>query len=240
MKTTIQKVSLLLLLLVTFSNLIYSQNEIEPVTYTILSENDDFIVYMGTWQPGAIETWHPHSAHSAYALTDVEMKIEEEGKEPYIIKIKKGEAIVSPSVIHQSSNPTKIAFSLLYTEEKEKEDVKIEAPVYATHVLVVNYELIDISLKDFSKMGPAIVSNWAPGKIDGLIGKTWVGNVDRPVFGGVYYFTNKEAVDKYLASEFWKGVKSNPNLVNFKEDVYEIAPFSNVSNGIPRMPLTNR
>jgi hypothetical protein len=89
-------------------------------------------------------------------------------------------------------------------------------------------------------MGPAIVSNWAPGKIDGLIGKTWVGNVDRPVFGGVYYFTNKEAVDKYLASEFWKGVKSNPNLVNFEEDVYEIAPFSKVSNGIPRMSSTIR
>ena len=114
--------------------------------------------------------------------------------------------------------------------------IKSFSQTAATHVLVVNYELKGISIEDFSKMGPAVVSNWAPGKIDGLIGKTWIGNVDRPVFGGVYYFTSKEAVDKYLASEFWKGVKSNPNLVNFKEDVYAIAPFSDVSNGIPSMP----
>ena len=56
----------------------------------------------------------------------------------------------------------------------------------------------------------------------------------------IHFTSFKEAVDKYLASEFWKGVKSNPNLVNFEEDVYEIAPFSKVSNGIPRMPSTNR
>ena len=63
-------------------------------------------------------------------------------------------------------------------------------------------------------------------------------DVDRPVFWGVYYFTSKEAAVKYLASAFWKGVKSNPNLVNFKEDVYGIAPFSTVSNGIPIMPAS--
>ncbi|MEE3035230.1 MAG: YdhR family protein [Bacteroidota bacterium] len=100
-------------------------------------------------------------------------------------------------------------------------------------VLVVNYELNEMTLEDHAKLGSDVVVNFAPGKIDGLIGKTFIGNVDRGVFGGVYYFTSSASLDTYLESELWKGIVAHPNLVNFTTDTYGVAPLSVISNGVP-------
>ena len=99
-------------------------------------------------------------------------------------------------------------------------------------VLLVNYELQDMSLEDHAKLGSDVSPNFKPENVDGLIGKTFIGNVDAGVFGGVYYFKSKESVDTYLDSELWKGVVAHPNLVNFTTEVYGVAPIT-VSNGIP-------
>ena len=100
-------------------------------------------------------------------------------------------------------------------------------------VLVVNYELSEMTLEDHAKLGSDVVENFAPGKIDGLIGKTFIGNVDKGVFGGVYYFTSSASLGTYLESELWKGIVAHPNLVNFKTDAYGVAPLSVISNGVP-------
>ena len=105
----------------------------------------------------------------------------------------------------------------------------VDAP--QMQVLVVNYELSDMSLEDHAQLGSDVVGNFAPGKINGLIGKTFIGNIKRGVFGGVYYFTDQASVDDYLASDLWKGIVAHPNLVNFKNESYSIAAISNVSNG---------
>ena len=99
-------------------------------------------------------------------------------------------------------------------------------------VLLVNYELQDMSLEDHAKLGSDVSPNFKPENVDGLIGKTFIGNVDAGVFGGVYYFKSKESVDTYLDSELWKGVVAHPNLVNFTTEVYGVAPISEVSNGL--------
>jgi hypothetical protein len=115
------------------------------------------------------------------------------------------------------------------TEKQKTEDTHSHEGMM---VLVVNYELEDISLEDHAKLGSEVAPNFKPGNIDGLIGKTFIGNVDAGVFGGVYYFKSKESVDTYLDSELWKGIVANPNLVNFTREVYGVAPIA-VSNGIP-------
>ena len=120
------------------------------------------------------------------------------------------------------------------TKEKSQESAK------ESSILVVNYELSEMTLEDHAKLGSDVVGNFAPGKIDGLIGKTFIGNVDKGVFGGVYYFTSPSSLDAYLESELWKGIVAHPNLVNFKTDTYGIAPISDVSNGIASMrKMTN-
>ena len=124
-----------------------------------------------------------------------------------------------------------VAFLLLacgQTDQKKSEDKSSSEEM----VLVVNYELQDMSLEDHAKLGSDVAPNFKPENIDGLVGKTFIGNVDAGVFGGVYYFTSPESVDAYLDSELWKGVVAHPNLVNFTTDVYGVAPISEISNGL--------
>jgi len=105
----------------------------------------------------------------------------------------------------------------------------------AHQLFIVNYGLSEMSLAEHAQLGVDVVGNFAPGKIKGLIGKTFIGNLEKKVFGGVYYFTDKASVEAYLASDLWKGIVSHPNLVNFKNERYTIAPISSISNGLPSL-----
>ena len=120
-------------------------------------------------------------------------------------------------------------FSCNQTENQKTEETHSHDGMM---VLVVNYELEEMNLEDHAKLGSDVAPNFKPENIDGLIGKTFIGDVDAGVFGGVYYFSSPESVDSYLDSELWKGVVAHPNLVNFTTDVYGVAPLT-VSNGIP-------
>ena len=123
------------------------------------------------------------------------------------------------------------------TKKVEEAPVKkVEEPAVIkenTALLIVNYELKDMTLEAHSELGSEVVSNFSPGKIDGLIGKTFIGNVDNGIFGGVYYFKSQEELNNYLNSELWKGIVTHPNLVNFKKDTYQVASISLISNGVP-------
>ncbi len=105
----------------------------------------------------------------------------------------------------------------------------------AKHLLVVNYELQEMSLIEHAQLGSDVVANFAPGKIKGLVGKTFIGNIEKGVFGGIYYFTDQDSLEAYLNSELWKGIVAHPNLVSFKTEIYMIAPISTISNGIPML-----
>jgi hypothetical protein len=129
-----------------------------------------------------------------------------------------------------------LTFSCNNTTEKPKE-TKVEKVDEQTVIkennvlLVVNYELQDMTLEEHSELGSDVVSNFSSGKINGLIGKTFIGNVDNGIFGGIYYFENKKDLDNYLNSELWKSIATHPNLINFKTDAYGIASISDLSNG---------
>jgi len=127
--------------------------------------------------------------------------------------------------ISEFSNGNASARKVAKTEE-EVEDVSI---------LVVNYELNEMTLEEHAKLGSDVVGNFAPGKVSGLIGKTFIGNVDKGVFGGVYYFNSSSSLDQYLESELWKDIVAHPNLVNFKTDIYGVANISIASNGVPSL-----
>jgi hypothetical protein len=77
------------------------------------------------------------------------------------------------------------------------------------------------------------VGNVAAGKIRELIRKMFIKNLEKRVFGGVYYFTDQANIKAYLASDLWKGIVSLPNLENYKNERYTIAPISSISIGLP-------
>ena len=100
-------------------------------------------------------------------------------------------------------------------------------------VLIVRYNLNEMTVEEHAELGKNVAPNFTPEKIDGLIGKSFVGNVEKGVYGGVYHFKTENSADNYINSEFWLGIEAHPNLVNFTKDIFEVAPISSQSNGIP-------
>jgi len=91
--------------------------------------------------------------------------------------------------------------------------------------------LDNMSLEEHAELGSAVAPNFVSENVSGLLGKSFIGDLKRGVFGGVYYFSSEESVDVYLESELWKGVVAHPNLVNFKTDIFRTFKGTELANG---------
>tara|TARA_B100000676_G_scaffold133688_1_gene132650 strand:+ start:1390 stop:2142 length:753 start_codon:yes stop_codon:yes gene_type:complete len=112
--------------------------------------------------------------------------------------------------------------------------------IYANEtVLVVNYQLENMTLEEHAELGTAVAPSFTSENVPGLLGKSFIGNLESEIFGGVYYFSDKNDVDVYLESELWKGVVAHPNLVNFKTDVFRTFDGTEMANGNHSMRKTS-
>ena len=133
-----------------------------------------------------------------------------------------------------------IIASVLFIFSCKNSNNEVKTTIYSDEtVLIVNYELENMTLEEHAKLGSEVAPNFTSEKIPGLLGKSFIGDVDRGVFGGVYYFSNQESVDVYLESELWKGVVAHPNLVNFKTDVFKTFNGTELANGLHSMRKTS-
>lgn len=88
------------------------------VTVKVLINNDKVNVEEVTFAPGAVADWHSHPQHTVYAVNDVNMRVEVEGKEASTANLKAGQAIWSPAVTHKTTNVGKTTFTIIVTEIK--------------------------------------------------------------------------------------------------------------------------
>ena len=124
-----------------------------------------------------------------------------------------------------------IASVLFIISCKNSESKQSESIYNDETVLVVNYQLENMTLDQHAELGSAVAPNFTSENVPGLIGKSFIGDVERGVFGGVYYFSSLESVNTYLESELWKGVVAHPNLVNFKTDIFRTFKGTELANG---------
>ena len=125
-----------------------------------------------------------------------------------------------------------ILASVLFIISCKNSESKQSETIYNDEtVLVVNYQLENMTLDQHAELGSAVAPNFTSENVPGLIGKSFIGDVERGVFGGVYYFSSLESVNTYLESELWKGVVAQPNLVNFKTDIFRTFKGTELANG---------
>ena len=112
--------------------------------------------------------------------------------------------------------------------------------IYADEtVLIVNYQIENMSVEEHSELGSAVAPSFNSENVPGLLGKSFIGDLDRGVFGGLYYFSDSKSVDVYLESDLWKGVVAHPNLVNFKTDIFKTFDGTELANGNHSMRKTS-
>ena len=103
-------------------------------------------------------------------------------------------------------------FSCKNSEPKQTESIYNDETV-----LVVNYQLENMTLDQHAELGLAVAPNFTSENVPGLVGKSFIGDVERGVFGGVYYFSSLESVNTYLESSRQK--TSIPNITSLKKKI---------------------
>ncbi len=80
------------------------------------------------------------------------------------------------------------------------------------HVLIINFSLDGLPHEEYLKAADELAPDFAG--VAGLKSKTWLADQENNVYGGVYLFENKQALDDYCAGELFAGVGSNPSFTN--------------------------
>jgi quercetin dioxygenase-like cupin family protein len=120
-KTILMMLSVITLIVLMDVQTVNAQETKTPwpgVTKKVLLDNEHVNVAEVTFAPGAVADWHSHPQYTAYAITDVKMKVEVKDKEPATVDLKAGQDIWSPAVTHKTTNVGKKPFTVIVTEVK--------------------------------------------------------------------------------------------------------------------------
>ena len=100
------------------------------------------------------------------------------------------------------------------------------------HVQVINFHLRDLSEADFRTMCDEVAP--AFGEVPGMISKVWLANPRTNTYGGVYTWTNREAMEEFGRSDLFNAVATNPNFTDITATDFDVleGPTS-VTHGFP-------
>ena len=88
-------------------------------------------------------------------------------------------------------------------------------------IQVVNFNLNGIGHQDY--LGATMGVAPAFKDVSGLISKVWLSDQENNVYGGVYTWENRQAMEDYLNSQFYDEVLgSNPSFVNITYKAYDV------------------
>ena len=98
------------------------------------------------------------------------------------------------------------------------------------HVLIVNFKLKGIDEQQYAQMCDQVAPAFAA--VPGLVSKVWLKNSETGTYGGVYFWQDRAAFERYCASDLFKSVAANPNLTEITARDFAVldAP-TRVTNG---------
>jgi hypothetical protein len=79
-------------------------------------------------------------------------------------------------------------------------------------ILIVEFGIVGMTGEELEAGAADLAPAFAD--IPGCFEKTWLTDPDSNTYGGVYKFRDRAALDAYLASELFEGVRTNPAFTN--------------------------
>jgi len=100
------------------------------------------------------------------------------------------------------------------------------------HILIARFNYDGMSEAELLAAATDLAPSFSG--IPGCFEKTWLIDGAARTAGGVYKFTDREAVESYLASELWEGVKSTPQFTNLKTEIHGVMEAATtITHGMP-------
>ena len=78
------------------------------------------------------------------------------------------------------------------------------------HIQIINFRLKGVSEEDYAGLCDELAPSYAA--VPGLVRKVWLADSENGVYGGVYVWENKQAMENFAQTELNKSVATHPNL----------------------------
>jgi hypothetical protein len=98
-------------------------------------------------------------------------------------------------------------------------------------ILIVNFSLDGLTDEEFRAASAQLAPAFA--EVPGLRTKTWLAAPERNTYGGVYLFEDAAALDAYLESPLFAGVRANPAFVDQSAVRFDVLEGPSAVTGIP-------
>jgi hypothetical protein len=98
------------------------------------------------------------------------------------------------------------------------------------HVQIINFRLKGVTEADYAGLCDSLAPSFAA--VPGLVRKVWLANSGTGVYGGVYVWRDKQAMEDYAKTELFNSVATHPNLEDITStDFGVLAGPTQVTNG---------
>ena len=87
-------------------------------------------------------------------------------------------------------------------------------------ILIVNFSLEGLTGDEFGTGSVELAPAFA--EVPGLRSKIWLASPETNTYGGVYLFEDAAALDAYLASPLFAGVRDNPAFVGQRVTRFDV------------------
>jgi hypothetical protein len=94
------------------------------------------------------------------------------------------------------------------------------APEITMNVLTITFTLDGMTPAEYRAMAEEIAPAFA--EVPGLGSKIWLADDEARVYGGVYLFADRAALDAYLASDLLAQAAATPGLSGFTSTTYDV------------------
>ena len=88
------------------------------------------------------------------------------------------------------------------------------------HIQIINFKLKEVSRQDYEGTCNEIAQ--AIWDLPGLQSKHWLADEVSNIYGGVYIWENKDAMQRYLESNLFSQVANNPSFENVSSRDFEV------------------
>ena len=88
------------------------------------------------------------------------------------------------------------------------------------HIQIINFSLEGISEEAYLQQVGAVASAFAD--LPDLISKTWLANEHTNIYGGVYLWEDREAMEGYAQTDLFKGLAAAPYFKDLTVRDFEV------------------
>lgn len=88
------------------------------------------------------------------------------------------------------------------------------------HVMIVSFNLVDMTEAGYRDACAAMAPAFA--EVPGLLTKVWLADPAVNTYGGIYFWTDREAMEGYLESELFQTVIGFPHFANITSRDYTV------------------